>query len=85
MVTSLEELERQAREIGRVLKRVLDGTFGARAVGFALLLFDYGEGGHMTYVSSADRQDMIKALEEALGHLRAGTDSPPVPPAGTRH
>ena len=34
--------------------------------GFALLMFTYGEGGQMVWLSSADRQDMLKALQEFL-------------------
>lgn len=37
----------------------------ARAV-----LFDFGDGGTMSYVSNAQRADMVKALEELLGKLR---------------
>ena len=35
-------------------------------MGFALLVFDFGEGGFMNYISNSNREDMIKALEEFL-------------------
>ncbi len=35
--------------------------------GFALLVFDYGEGGRMSYISNARREDMHEALRELLG------------------
>ncbi len=41
--------------------------------GLALFAFDFGDGGHMSYVSNANRQDMIKSVQEWLDHARAGT------------
>lgn len=37
-----------------------------KGMGFALLVFDYGENGSMFYSSSADRQDMINAMKEFI-------------------
>jgi hypothetical protein len=34
--------------------------------GFALLMFEYGGGGSMVWLSSAAREDMLKALQEFL-------------------
>lgn len=34
--------------------------------GFSLLIFSYGEGGNMFYISSAQREDMIKAMREFI-------------------
>lgn len=34
--------------------------------GFALLFFDFGPGGEMSYASNGNRQDMVKALKEAV-------------------
>lgn len=34
--------------------------------GFALFMFDFGEGGSMTYLSNANRDDMVKAIQEWL-------------------
>lgn len=38
-------------------------------VGFAILLFDFGEGGATAYASNGNRQDMIKLLREMVGKL----------------
>lgn len=43
-----------------------------KEVGFALLLFNFGEGGFMTYCSNAKRNDMIKALKEMIQKLEMG-------------
>jgi hypothetical protein len=40
-------------------------------MGFALMLFDFGEGGEFFYASNAHRTDMIKMLQEALVKLGA--------------
>lgn len=40
-----------------------------RNSGFALLVFDHGDGGTMNYVSDAKREQMVSALVELLVHL----------------
>ena len=35
-------------------------------VGFTLLLFDFGAEGNMAYISTANRDDMIKAMHEFI-------------------
>jgi hypothetical protein len=81
----LADLEQTARDIGGVIAEAIRKSRGHGKVGFALMLFDFGAGGNSTYVSNAERQDMILALEELLGHLKAGTDAPPIPPHQKRH
>jgi hypothetical protein len=55
----LAEIEQSARELGKVIGGVLpDG------VGFLLVLYDYGTGGHMSYMSNGRREDCIKLLAE---------------------
>ena len=56
---TLEEAEAWARNIGKRLKSELPKGWG-----FTLLLVSYGENGVMTYLSSCNRQDMIKGLKE---------------------
>lgn len=60
------ELEATARAIGRTIK---DGL--PEGVGFAVLVFDLGSGGTMTYLSNAQRDDMVRALRELIGRLDA--------------
>jgi len=38
-------------------------------VGFAIILFDYGDGGSCAYASNGNRQDMIKLLREMTEKL----------------
>lgn len=58
-------LEKQTREIANVVKeRVPAG------VGFALFLFDFGADGNIGYVSTAQRDDMIRLIEEWLTKVK---------------
>lgn len=38
-------------------------------MGFALMIFDFGEGGDFLWASNAQRADMIKMMQEALVKL----------------
>ena len=72
MTRPLRELEATARQIGRRIGGSLpDG------VGFCLMIFDLGEGGHMTYLSNAERDDMVKGVRELLEAVEAGLMQPP--------
>lgn len=48
--------------------------------GFALLVFDMGDGGCMTYASNATRESMVKALRELADNLERN----PAPEKGKR-
>lgn len=66
-------MEHNAREIGAALGRALDRMPGGRkSFGFTLLLFSY-DGPEITYISSAQRADMIKTMQEMIAKLR-GTE-----------
>lgn len=41
-------------------------------VGFTIFLFDFGTGGNTAYVSSADRADMVRLIEEWLRRQKGG-------------
>ena len=70
---ALVELEARAREVGRALAKEIPASQG---YGFALIVFNLGPGGHSTYVSNSQRQDMIAALKEMLAHLETGAIAP---------
>lgn len=61
MAIELKELEEGARKLGRVIATGLP-----EGVGFALLLFDFGADGNLTWISNAQRDDMLKALQEFM-------------------
>lgn len=72
MPQQLQNLEQTCRGIGNIVGQAIDRQYGKKKVGFALLLFDFGERGSMTYISNAQRQDMVKALYECAASLLAG-------------
>ena len=57
-------LEAVCADLGRRIKAQLP-----EGIGMTLLLFDFGEGGNMAYLSSANRGDMCRAMREFLGKL----------------
>lgn len=54
-------------DIGDTLSKAIPPGWG-----FALLMFEYGPDGTMSWISSAQRADMCNALEEMLFKLRKG-------------
>lgn len=54
-------LEALQRRIARQIQSMLPDS-----VGFTFLLFDFGPGGHLAYMSNADRDDMIRAMKELI-------------------
>lgn len=57
----------QMRSLGQAIKEVLP-----KELAFALLVFPIGEPGIANYISNANREDMIKAIEETVERLKKG-------------
>lgn len=55
------EVEKALKDIGHTLAEQMPEGYG-----FSLLIFSYGEGGSMFYMSNAQRPDMIKAMKEFI-------------------
>jgi nitrogen regulatory protein PII-like uncharacterized protein len=55
----LHELEKKAREVGRLI-----GDQCPEGVGFCLMMFTFGEDGWSTYLSNAEPESMIEAIRE---------------------
>ena len=64
-VHSLEQMEEKAGEIGNLIGGACDNM----GIGFALILFEFGDDGFATWISNAKRPDMIKALHEMTNRL----------------
>ncbi len=60
----LRRMERAAKSIGELVGGAVELECGTRKVGFVLALFEFGDGGWMTYVSNAQRDDIIEFLDE---------------------
>ena len=56
-----EDIEALLKELGSDLKKRMPAGWG-----FNLLIFSYGEGGSLFYISSAQRKDMLKAMREFI-------------------
>jgi hypothetical protein len=63
---TMRKLEHEARAAGRTLAEAIRVTMGGERYGFAVFLFAFGERGEMTYVSNANRRDMVKMLMEFI-------------------
>jgi hypothetical protein len=71
--TTQARLEAQAQDLAERLDHVLNPDTH-RNVGFALLLFSFGNPPQpATWISNADRGDMIHAVEEWLERAKART------------
>lgn len=66
MPKPVEELEEIARDVGREI-----GEAMPLGVGFALLVFDFGSDGTISYISNARREDMIAALKALIVNMEA--------------
>lgn len=65
----LEQAEVRAKNLGRHLHAQMPEGWG-----FALILFSFGEGGFSTYISDANRADMIAALKECIEKLESRSE-----------
>lgn len=52
-------------EIGKILDHAINPS-GERKYGFAFLVFDFGTGGYMNYISNSNREDMLIAMKEFI-------------------
>jgi len=68
---TLHDLEADAREIAHAIDGALNTAATVRR-GFALLIFSF-DGPELTWISNANRADMVRALEEFLARVTAGT------------
>ena len=58
-MTDRSILEKAAKAITLMLE-----DMGLKKVGFAVLVFDFGSGGNLGWVSNAERSTMIEAMKE---------------------
>jgi len=61
-----EDVERKLYSIGKLIGDALPDGYG-----FMLMIASYGEGGSAFYLSSMQREDTIKMLEEFIARERA--------------
>lgn len=59
------EIEELLRLIGRKLKNQMPSGYG-----FSLLIFGFSPGNELFYISSAQREDMIRTMQEFIAKFR---------------
>lgn len=72
---TLHEIEEMAREVGALIGEATRRQAQAKGIeryGFALMMFSFA-GPEFTWISNAEREDMIKVLKEFIQQLKAGT------------
>jgi hypothetical protein len=65
-----EEILELMRQIGRAVRDALPEGYG-----FALLMFEFREGGSMHYMSNGTRPEMVKALRETADKVEAAGEA----------
>jgi len=72
-----EQTLHRLEEAAQRLAQVIAPAFDAAGACFAVLGFTIGEGGWATWVSNAERGDVITALREMADNLERKLDTPP--------
>lgn len=57
-----EYIEERLKSLGHFIEDLLKDS----GYGFSLLIFSFGEGGNMFYMSNAERDGVIKAMKEFI-------------------
>lgn len=74
-----QEYIEKMNEMAKSIDAFLNGVERPRKVGFALLVFEFGnfDGGRVNYISNALRADMLAAMKEFIARAE-GMDHPVV-------
>lgn len=64
-MSEFRKIEHTCREIGDAIGRAIEKSGRKGKWGFSLLLFSF-QGEEMTYISNANRADMVKAMQEFI-------------------
>jgi hypothetical protein len=68
----LRAVEALSREIGHLIGKACPPGYG-----FLLVMFSFGEGGFTNYISNAEREDVVRLLDELRAKLAAGDEGAP--------
>jgi hypothetical protein len=71
-MAKLVRMEKVNREVGELIGRAIEQSGGG--YGFALLMFSFGDEPEMTWISNAERPDMINALKEFIEKSEQGDE-----------
>lgn len=79
-MNSIDELKMNESVINFIagqIEEILTRFFGPKKIGFALILFKFGQSGLGNYVSNARREDVIKSLRETADRIEKNEIIPP--------
>ena len=71
-IAKLHRMEKVNREVGSLIGAAIQESGGG--YGFCLFMFSFQSGTEMTWISNAQRPDMIKALKEFIRNAEEGKD-----------
>ena len=71
-LAKLVRMEKVNREVGALIGESIKQSGGG--YGFALFMFSFDDESEMTWISNAERSDMIKALKEFIDKAESGQD-----------
>lgn len=71
-LNKLIRMEKVNREVGALIVEAIEQSGGG--YGFCLFMFSWDTESEMTWVSNAQRPDMIKALKEFIAKAEAGEE-----------
>jgi hypothetical protein len=72
---TVRELQDIARTMGRIFLEALEQANNGQPLGFSIMLFELGKTDSLVWVSNAQRDDMIDALEAQLEQLERERES----------
>jgi hypothetical protein len=64
-------IQGEVRKIGRIIDSSLNPNLNEKEYGFAIFLFSF-DGPEFTWLSNAEREDMIKVLKELIDKFERG-------------
>jgi len=71
-LSKLHKMEKVNREVGALIGESIKQSGGK--YGFALFMFSFGNEQEMTWISNAERVDMIAALKEFIAKAESGQE-----------
>lgn len=70
-------LEGMATAAAATIRDVLKEEEMDKTIGFTLIMFEFGTGGSLAYVSTAEREQFLQVLDEMRGKLAASLPNTP--------
>jgi hypothetical protein len=66
MATIPTDLDRTCEHLGKLTEDTLEEQYGPNQIGYATMVFEFGQCGYLAFLSNAGIPGMIQALQQAL-------------------